>query len=95
MNDLIVNEYWVLYFDRIARNPWKNPGVAWKMYKKAVSRQFSSKKRNSENAVSVHQPYNSKLKLHQSLHNTLQVRFKTNDLATSNYTTQAHNYTLI
>lgn len=57
---------------KIARNPWKNPGVAWKMYKKAVSRQFSSKKRNSENAVSVHQPYNSKLKLHQSLHNTLQ-----------------------
>uniref|UniRef100_K1QHQ6 Acyl-CoA dehydrogenase family member 9, mitochondrial n=1 Tax=Magallana gigas TaxID=29159 RepID=K1QHQ6_MAGGI len=37
---------------KIARNPWKNPGVAWKMYKKAVSRQFSSKKRKSENAVS-------------------------------------------
>lgn len=92
LNDRKLKEYWVLFFDRIARNPWKNPGVAWKMYKKAVSRQFGSKKRNSENAVSVYQPNISKLKLHHSLHNTLQVRSKTNDLAS--YTTQAHNYTL-
>lgn len=85
LHDLNVNKFWVLFFDRIARNPWKNPGVAWKMYKKAVSRQFGSKKRKSENAVSVYQPNISKLKLHHSLHNTLEVRLKTNDLA--NYPT--------
>lgn len=55
------------------------------MYKKAISQQFGSKKRKSENAVSVYQPNISKLKLHHSLHNTLEVRLKTNDLA--NYPT--------
>lgn len=54
LNDLIVNEYWVLYFDRIVRNSWKNFGVVWKMYKKVVSRQFSFKKRKFENVVLVY-----------------------------------------
>ena len=54
--------------NRVARNPWKNPSVAWSMYKKALDRKFRSNK--SEQGIALRKPNNSKLLLMDILHNT-------------------------
>ena len=67
--------FWSSYFfwhvfslNRVARNPWKNPSVAWSMYKKALDRKFRSNK--TEQGIALRKPNNSKLLLMDILHNT-------------------------
>ncbi|XP_062606402.1 complex I assembly factor ACAD9, mitochondrial-like isoform X2 [Saccostrea cucullata] len=55
---------------KVLRNPWQNPGVAWKTFKKGLKQKL---KKKPESKILIPQPQNSTLQLLLSLHNTLQI----------------------